>query len=62
MSKSLSPIIKRYGAKRLKREDPWSPQKLEFKNNREASSAVWDIHSSTGRECYNNGAVVYVYK
>jgi hypothetical protein len=62
MSKSLMPIIKRYGAKRLKRQDKWSPQQIEFKNNRDASLAVWDIHSSTGRECYNSGAVVYVYR
>jgi len=61
MSKSLTPIIKKYNAKRLKRADKWSPQQIQFNSNREASQAVWEINASTGRECYNNGAVVHVY-
>jgi hypothetical protein len=60
--KSLAPIIKKYKAKRLKRENPWSPQQIQFNSNREASQAVWEIHSSTGRECYNDGDVVNVYR
>jgi len=62
MSKSLAQIIKKYNAKRLKRENPWSPQQIQFNSNREASQAVWEIHSNTGRECYNDGGVVHVYK
>ena len=62
MSKSLTPIIKKYKAKRLKREDPWSPQQIQFNSTDDARIAVWEIHRDTGRECYNNGAVVYVYR
>jgi hypothetical protein len=62
MSKSLAPIIKKYGAKRLKREHAWDEQKILFKSNRDASLAVWDIHNTTGRECYNGGNIVYVYR
>lgn len=62
MSKSLAPIIKQYQAKRLKRKDSWSPQQIQFNNNRDASQAVWEIHSSTGRECYNDGNIVHVYR
>ena len=62
MSKSLAPIIKKYQAKRLKKDNPYAPQQIQFKNNREASQAVWEINSSTGRECYNDGDVVHVYK
>jgi hypothetical protein len=62
MSKSLAPIIKKYGAKRLKRENAWDQQQILFKSNRDAAQAVWDINVSTGRECYNGGNIVYVYR
>ena len=62
MSKSLSPIIKKYKAKRLKKEGPWSPQRIQFNSNREASQAVWEINRDTGRECYNDGDIVNVYR
>tara|TARA_R110002126_G_scaffold12570_1_gene54576 strand:- start:109 stop:297 length:189 start_codon:yes stop_codon:yes gene_type:complete len=62
MSKSLAPIIKKYQAKRLKKDNPYAPQQIQFKNNREASQAVWEINASTGRECYNDGDVVNVYR
>jgi hypothetical protein len=62
MSKSLTPIIKKYNAKRLKRADKWSPQQIQFNSNFDASRAVWEIHRDTGRECYNYGAVVHVYQ
>ena len=62
MSKSLTPIIKKYQAKRLKKDNPWAPQQIQFNSNREASQAVWEINASTGRQCYNDGDVVHVYK
>lgn len=62
MSKSLAPIIKQYKAKRLKRDNPWSPQQIQFNSTTDARQAVWDIHGSTGRECYNDGNIVHVYR
>ena len=62
MSKSLTPIIKKYNAKRLKKDNPYAPQRIQFNSIREASLAVWEIHSSTGRECYNDGDIVNVYR
>jgi len=62
MSRSLAPIIKKYKAKRLKREHAWDEQKIQFNSNRDASQAVWEIHRDTGRECYNGGNIVYVYR
>ena len=50
MSKSLAPIIKKYKAKRLKREDRWSPQQIQFNSTDDARIAVWEIHRDTGRE------------
>jgi len=62
MSKSLAPIIRKYRAKRLKRQDPWSPQQIQFNSSMDARQAVWEIHGSTGRECYNSGSIVHVYR
>lgn len=62
MSKSLAPIIKKYNAKRLKKDNPWAPQRIQFNSNRDASLAVWDIYNSTGRECFNDGNIINVYR
>ena len=52
MSRSLAPIIKKYKAKRLKREGP--AQRIQFNSNRDAAQAVWEINRDTGRECCND--------
>jgi hypothetical protein len=62
MSKSLAPIIKKYNAKRLKKDNPYAPQRIQFNSNRDATTAVWEINYATGRECYNDGNIVNVYR
>ena len=62
MSKSLAPIIKKHNGKRVKRENPWSPQEIKFDSYTPLSQIVWEIHRDTGRECYNDDESVYVYK
>lgn len=60
-SKALAPIIKRYRAKRIKRENPWQPQRIIFETSADAAQAVWEISRDTGRECFSSGNIVSVY-
>ena len=60
MSKSLAPIIKRFGGKRLKGDGV--TQRFQFSSSGQAQRAVWEISSSTGRQCWSAGDVVEVLK
>ena len=60
MSKSLTPIIKQFGAKRLKGDG--FTQRIQFSNNGDAQRAVFEISSSTGRQCWSAGDIVEVLK
>jgi hypothetical protein len=59
-SRSIMPIIKRSGGKKVK--DPGSPLKqYEFPDERTAAKVVWEINDETGREAANSGNIVTVY-
>ena len=60
MSRSLTAIIKRFGAKRLKGDG--FTQRIQFSNNGDAQRAVFEISRSTGRECWGHGNIVEVLK
>ncbi len=60
MSKSLTPIIKQFGAKRLKGDGV--TQRIQFSSSGQAQRAVWEISSSTGRQCWSSGDIVEVLK
>ena len=60
MSKSLTLIIKQFGAKRLKGDG--AVQRLEFSTPAPAQRAVWEISSSTNRQCWSSGSIVEVLK
>ena len=60
MSRSLTPIIKRFGAKRLKGDG--FTQRIQFSSADEAQRAAWEISNATDRQCWSSGDVVEVLK
>ena len=60
-SKAIMHIIKRYGGKRLKKENKFDFPKYEFPTSNDAGMACWEIHGTAGRECVAVNHILTIY-